>query len=45
MIPFSSIGYEMSSEIIDNTNELNTGVANYSGDGGISKVYFGGGAN
>jgi len=43
MIPFSSIGYEMSSEIIDNTNELNTGVANYSGDGGISKVYFGGG--
>ena len=44
MIPFSSIGYEMSSEIIDNTNELNTGVANYSGDGGISKVYFGGGA-
>ena len=44
MIPFSSIGYEMSSEIIDNTNELNTGLATYSGDGGISKVYFGVGA-
>ncbi len=41
MIPFSSIGYDINTTITSVDNDY-TGIANYSGDGGISKVYFGG---
>ena len=41
MLPFSSIGYEMSTDIVDAENPSHTASANYYGDGGISKIYFG----
>ena len=41
MIPFSSMGYEMSSELIDDSNSQNNAIGTYSGDGGLSKFYFG----
>ena len=42
MIPFSSTGYEISTSITDNNSPDYSGIANYSGDGGLSKIYFGG---
>ena len=42
MLPFSDIGYEFSTKIVSETETDYTGIANYSGDGGLSKVYFGG---
>ena len=41
MIPFSSIGYEMSAYLEDKNNPAHNAIANYYGDGGISKIYFG----
>ena len=43
MIPFSGIGYEISDYLVDKNDPLHTATANYYGDGGISKIYFGGG--
>lgn len=43
MIPFSSIGYEMSDNLVDTINYSHQAIANYYGDGGISKIYFGAG--
>ena len=40
MIPFSSIGYEINTNITSLNNDY-TGFANYSGDGGINEIYFG----
>ena len=42
MLPFSDIGYEFSTPIVSETDSEYMGLANYSGDGGLSKVYFGG---
>ena len=42
MIPFSSTGYEIRTSITDINNPDYLGIANYSGDGGLSKIYFGG---
>ena len=42
MLPFSNIGYELSSTVVFENDPEYTGIAHYSGDGGISKVYFGG---
>jgi len=42
MIPFSSTGYEIRKSITDINNPDYLGTANYSGDGGLSKIYFGG---
>ena len=42
MLPFSDIGYEFSTPVVSETDPEYTGIANYSGDGGLSKVYFGG---
>lgn len=42
MIPFSSTGYEINTTIVDKNNHDNSAEANYYGDGGISKIYFGG---
>ncbi len=42
MIPFSSTGYEIRKSIADINNPDYLGIANYSGDGGLSKIYFGG---
>ena len=41
MLPYSNIGYELSSIVVDDLNPDHLGVANYSGDGGLSKIYFG----
>tara|TARA_B100001250_G_C19765966_1_gene774762 strand:- start:295 stop:1560 length:1266 start_codon:yes stop_codon:yes gene_type:complete len=41
MIPFSSTGYEMSTNLVDDDPSHKV-IANYYGDGGISKLYFGG---
>ncbi len=42
MTPFSSTGYEMSVELIDENNLSHRATANYYGDGGLSRIYFGG---
>lgn len=42
MIPFSSTGYEMSDNLVDINDPSHKAIANYYGDGGISKIYFGG---
>jgi len=42
MLPFSDIGYEFSTPLVDKDDPEHTGIATYSGDGGLSKVYFGG---
>lgn len=42
MLPFSSIGYSMSTEVVDENDVSHNAIANYYGDGGISKIYFGG---
>lgn len=42
MLPYSNIGYELNSFIVDVLNPDHLGTANYSGDGGLSKIYFGG---
>ena len=42
MTPFSSTGYEMSAEIADENNFAHRATANYYGDGGLSRIYFGG---
>ena len=42
MLPFSSIGYSMSNAVIDANDTTHNAIANYYGDGGISKIYFGG---
>ena len=42
MLPFSDIGYEFSTPVVSETDAEYTGIANYTGDGGLSKVYFGG---
>ena len=42
MLPFSSIGYSMSNEVVDENDITHNAIANYYGDGGISKIYFGG---
>lgn len=42
MLPYSNIGYELSSIVVDDLNPDYSGAANYSGDGGLSKIYFGG---
>jgi hypothetical protein len=41
MIPFSSIGYEMSAKMSLSDESLINTTANYFGDGGLSKIYFG----
>ena len=43
MLPFSSTGYEMSDNLVDLNDPSNQAIANYYGDGGISKIYFGSG--
>ena len=43
MLPFSSTGYEMSDDLVDVDDPSHQAIANYYGDGGISKIYFGGG--
>jgi hypothetical protein len=43
MLPFSSTGYEMSADLLDVNDPSHQAIANYYGDGGISKIYFGGG--
>ncbi|MDG1348501.1 MAG: hypothetical protein P8P67_02190 [Flavobacteriales bacterium] len=42
MLPYSNIGYVLNSTIVAENDPDYTGIAYYSGDGGISKVYFGG---
>jgi hypothetical protein len=42
MLPYSNVGYELSSIVVDDSNPDHFGMANYSGDGGLSKIYFGG---
>ena len=42
MLPFSDIGYEFSTPVLSEIDSEYKGIANYSGDGGLSKVYFGG---
>jgi len=42
MIPFSSTGYEMSIDVVDLNDPNQRATANYYGDGGLSKIYFGG---
>tara|TARA_B100002052_G_scaffold43020_1_gene35532 strand:- start:143987 stop:145249 length:1263 start_codon:yes stop_codon:yes gene_type:complete len=42
MLPFSSIGYSMSTAVVDENDTTHNAIANYYGDGGISKIYFGG---
>ncbi len=42
MLPYSSIGYSMSEDIVDENDISHNAIANYYGDGGISKIYFGG---
>jgi len=42
LVPFSSTGYEMSSNLTNENNSNVEAVANYFGNGGISKFYFGG---
>jgi long-subunit fatty acid transport protein len=42
MLPYSSVGYELNSVVVDENNPEHTGTAYYFGDGGISKIYFGG---
>ena len=42
MTPFSSTGYEMNAEIVDENNSAHRASANYYGDGGLSRIYFGG---
>ncbi len=42
MMPFSSSGYEMSADLVNANNSTYNATANYYGDGGISKIYFGG---
>ena len=42
MIPFTSTGYQMTAELVDLNDPNHTALANYYGDGGLSKIYFGG---
>jgi hypothetical protein len=42
MLPFSSTGYEMSADLVDVEDISHNAIANYYGDGGLSKIYFGG---
>ena len=42
MLPFSSTGYEMNADLVDIEDVYHQATANYYGDGGLSKIYFGG---